>query len=260
MTKVIGLTGLKGSGKDTAGQVLKAGGYQEVKMAGALKEMTRTFLYYQGVDSLIVERMMEGDLKETPSDYFEGKTPREFMQLIGTEFGRDMIGPDIWVNSAMRRAASLDKAYFTDIRFPNEDDAIYAAGGKVYRVERDTDVNVYSLHESEQHIPTLRVSGIIDNQGTIEELQQEMAQRFFPDADWEDLVAKLNGTVTIRITVVADMETPQEIWDEFHEVGELTPNRMLELQLEELRENDIESLCTQLYDDQGVVMIEGRVL
>jgi hypothetical protein len=258
MTKVIGLTGLKGSGKDTAGQVLKAGGYQEVKMAGALKEMTRTFLYYQGVDSVTVERMVEGDLKEVPSVYFERKTPREFMQLIGTEFGRDMIGPDIWVNSAMRRAATLEKVYCTDIRFPNEAAALREIGGRLYRIQRDTDVNVYSLHESEKHIPNLLVSAVIDNDGTIEELHQEMGQRFFPGEDLKAMMEKHAGEVTIRVNVSVDIGTRVEWWDEFKE-GTLTPTRLLELQLDFLKSEDIQPFIDALLDD-GAVSITGRVL
>lgn len=263
MTNIVGLTGLKGSGKDTAAKALKAGGYEEVKMAAGLKGMIRSFLYYQGVDSLEVERMIEGDLKEIPTEYLGGKTPREFMQLMGTEFGRDLIHEDLWVNAWKRRVAKVDKVITTDIRFPNEAQALADAGGKLYRIERDTDVNVYSLHESEKYIPTLPVAAIIDNHGTVDELHQEMITRFMSaeisNIDFEDLKAAMNGATTIRFTLIIDMPAIAEHFDVYHETGRIpTAAEMLKEELELARHVDSTPWAQKVME--GDFRIEGQVL
>jgi hypothetical protein len=261
MTIKVGLTGLKGSGKDTAAKVLKAAGFEEVKMAAGLKGMIRSFLYYQGVDSLVVERMIEGDLKEIETEYLGGKSPRQFMQLLGTEFGRDLIHEDLWVNAWKRRVAGLDKTVTTDIRFPNEAQALSEAGGKLYRIERDTDVNIYSLHESEKHIPYLKVSAIIDNFGTVEQLHQEMIYRFLGDKSANevlDIKSKMQSEVTIRYTLTIDGRAIAEHFDTFHEKGSITPAEMLKEELEFARSIDSTPLAQSILEDN--FRIEGQVL
>jgi hypothetical protein len=130
---LIGLIGKKGSGKDTAADGLEAYGFQNVKFAGALKAMLRTLLAYQGVDEDTIGRMIDGDLKEVPTEYLAGKTPRFAMQTLGTEWGRNLIGPDFWLDTAMKKAATGDTV-ITDCRFPNEVEAVKSNGGTVIRI------------------------------------------------------------------------------------------------------------------------------
>lgn len=133
---LIGLIGKKGSGKDTAADALEAIGYQNVKFAGALKAMLRTLLAYQGVDETTIGRMIDGDLKEEPTPLLNGKTPRFAMQTLGTEWGRNLIGPDFWLDTAMKRAAT-GKTVITDVRFPNEVESVLNNGGTVIRIVAD---------------------------------------------------------------------------------------------------------------------------
>lgn len=145
---LIGLIGRKGSGKDTAALTLLGRGYQNVKFAGALKDMLRTFLAYQGLDPETVERMVEGDLKEVPTPYLCGQTPRHAMQTLGTEWGRDLIASDVWVTSAINRTSGKPSV-LTDVRFPNERDAIYSAGGICIGITADWIKPTPGEHESE---------------------------------------------------------------------------------------------------------------
>ncbi len=163
---IIGITGRKGSGKNEAALALES--FTEVKFAGCLKEMARTFLRYQGCNAEKIERFIEGDLKEmNNTQYFGGKTSRQFQQYIGTEFGRDLIHTNLWVNTAMNQAYSAaGYVVFTDVRFPNEVAAIKQAGGRVVRIERIMKLNEYSNHESEALIDTLDVDFVIQNEGT----------------------------------------------------------------------------------------------
>jgi len=155
--KLVGLLGRKGSGKDTAALALLSQGYQNVKFAGALKDMLRTLLTYQGLESHIVERMVEGDLKEVPTPFLGEQEPRFAMQTLGTEWGRNLIAPDLWVGTAIRRAGDRDTV-ITDVRFPNEMAAVVAAGGVCFGITADWIKPVRGEHESEALIDDLIAS------------------------------------------------------------------------------------------------------
>jgi hypothetical protein len=164
---LIGLIGKKGSGKDTAAEALETLGFQNVKFAGALKAMLRTLLAYQGVDEVTIGRMIDGDLKEVPTEYLAGKTPRFAMQTLGTEWGRNLIGPDFWLDAAMKKATTGDTV-ITDCRFPNEVDAVNANGGTVIRIVAEGrtvfDESAVGVdHASETLMDALPASSIIVN-------------------------------------------------------------------------------------------------
>lgn len=178
MTEIIGFTGFKGAGKDSAAQELIIAGYENVKFAGALKEMFRAFLRYIGLHDDYIEELVEGALKEEPMAFLGGKTSREFMQHLGTEFGRDLIWEDLWVNAAMMRSDQFDKVVITDVRFPNECSSIQEKDGHVYRIHGQDDPNEFSNHESEKYIAKLPVDGEIYNDGTLEDLSEEVHLRF----------------------------------------------------------------------------------
>ena len=136
---VIGITGHKGSGKDTAAEGLVAQGFTHVKLADALKAMLRKLLACQGADAEMIRRMIDGDLKEAPTPLLEGRTPRHAMQTLGTEWGRDRIGRDLWANAALARCENLPgDVVISDVRFPNEAEAIRAVmGGRIWRIVRE---------------------------------------------------------------------------------------------------------------------------
>lgn len=160
---LIGLTGRKGAGKDAMASVLIEMGFENVKFAGALKSMVEALLRYQGVDEDTIGRMIEGDLKEVESDYLAGRTPRYVMQTIGTEWGRDLVGTDLWVNCALNRAATLPQAVITDVRFPNECDAVQQRGGSVFLISACAGGVSTDAHESEAHIDNLPVDAVFFN-------------------------------------------------------------------------------------------------
>ena len=166
---LIGFAGRKFAGKDTAAEALD--GFVPFKCASTLKEMTRTFLRKQGVREEMVERLVEGDLKETPMPFF-GKlsTCRELQQKLGTEFGREILGENIWINNELSACADVPRVVFTDVRFDNECESIKSKGGFMIRVSRKGTSTEFSDHPSETAIDTLDVDYEITNNGTIEEL------------------------------------------------------------------------------------------
>jgi hypothetical protein len=171
---LIGVTGLRRSGKDTIGACLANEGYNIVKFAGALKEMLRTYLSYVGVYEVMIEDLIEGQYKEVPLKQFCDKTTRYAMQTLGTEWGRDLIGNDIWVRAAMARAAQFDRVVISDVRFPNEVEAIRKAGGRIIHVMRPG-IDVQA-HASELLVASLYYDFLVLNDGTIDELNQKVLQ------------------------------------------------------------------------------------
>lgn len=162
--RVIGLTGLAGSGKSTvADRLVSAHGFRREKFAGPLKDMMRALG--------LTEAEIEGDRKELPSDALCGATPRWGMQSIGTEWGRKMIHPDLWV-SAWKRRASVGLVVADDCRFANEFAAVRELGGIVIRVEREG-VSI-GAHASEQEMSALTPDAVIANNGSILDLAEDI--------------------------------------------------------------------------------------
>lgn len=128
--RIIALSGPAGSGKSTAAAALQDKGYTLVKFAAPLKDMSRAI----GLS----DEYIEGNLKERPLDWLQGKSPRQFMQLLGTEFGRDCIGPHFWVGLWERAVLDVldggGRVVCDDCRFANEADAVRKLGGVVVRL------------------------------------------------------------------------------------------------------------------------------
>jgi hypothetical protein len=144
--------------------------------------MLSTMLEMQGVDEDTIVRMLHDDLKEVPTPFLNGQTPRHAMQTLGTEWGRKLIHPDIWVDATMRAAEQFDKVVIPDVRFPNEVAAVTNRGGWVYRITRPGVEQ--DDHESEALIDTLVVSGELHNMApTVAQFQAEILVLLSPMAD-----------------------------------------------------------------------------
>lgn len=178
--KLIGIAGRKGAGKDTFAAPLDAqndGQFVLVKFADGLKNMLRSLFRDAGVGPQDIERMIEGDLKEVPTPVLFGKTPREAMQTLGTEW-RNMIDEGLWLNITDRRLKALARGgahgvVITDVRFPHEITYIRKLGGKTFRVVGNrVKQNALSNHSSEDQIDELDVDGEVMNFGSIEDLHQ----------------------------------------------------------------------------------------
>ena len=176
---IIGITGRKSSGKDTAADfILHHPGYEDwarVKFADGLKTMLKSFLEYTGVDEKTIERMIEGDLKEVPCDQLCGKTPRFAMQTLGTEWGRQMIGDTIWVDATKDRCEQFDNCTITDVRFENEVDALHEMGGKLIKINRPNNPET-DHHLSEAFFDHLKADYQIENDGKIVDMRDKVLE------------------------------------------------------------------------------------
>lgn len=100
---------------------------------------------------------------------------RRLLQRIGTEAGRQILGENIWVETAFKNARS-DKIVVTDVRFLNEADAIRSRGGLLIRIHRPG-VGPRNQHASEISLDDYPFDAHIDNDGTIEELHETLRRR-----------------------------------------------------------------------------------
>lgn len=168
--KLIGFTGLAGSGKTTARNALESVGWKNVKMAAALKDMARVLFCAAGLDP---EECVEGKLKEESLQELFGKSPRYVMQTLGSEWGRDCINHDIWVNLAKKQCLDLmDKGInvvIDDVRFDNEAEMIRSIGGKVVLLKGRGGISGSHVSENGTH-PDLA----INNLGSIDQFKRDV--------------------------------------------------------------------------------------
>jgi len=165
---LIGLTGRAQSGKDSVADYLEVQhGFFRVAFADPIKEALHAAFW---------EDMDEGD-KEAAIDWI-GKSRRELMQTLGTEWGRQIIGEDIWIRR-MERLMGADVEHtdtavvISDVRFENEARWIRERGGKVWLIKRP-DATPVRQHSSEDGIPEELLNGIINNVGTLAELHTKV--------------------------------------------------------------------------------------
>lgn len=128
------------SGKSTVAEHLQQQhGFALVKFAAGLKSMTRTLLDSLGYSTADINRFVEGTDREYVLPEI-GVTTRHIMQTLGTEWGRNCIGENLWADITQSRIKNLlaqgCSVVVDDMRFINEMDAIHAIGGVCYRIIR----------------------------------------------------------------------------------------------------------------------------
>lgn len=175
---IIGLSGYARSGKDSVAAVLvKDHGFVRVAFADALRDLALAadpivhvnwHGRHEGRISEGVEAYGWDDLKQ------EYPEVRLFLQRLGVGV-REVLGPDTWVRIAMAKAKNelakgpVRGVVITDCRFPNEAEAIEAAGGKVVRVERPGTAPVNG-HQSETALDAWPFALIFPNNSSLEAL------------------------------------------------------------------------------------------
>ena len=160
--KLIAFTGPAGCGKSTAAQILLSKGWKRVKFASVLKDMCRAMG--------LTDSQIEGDLKEQPIPNL-GVSPRWIMQSLGTNWGRELIHPDLWVNMTHYKVFDLleggHNVVIDDCRFDNESNMVRNLGGKVVKINGRSSLNDAHVSES-----GCSYDFVIDNNGTLEDLEK----------------------------------------------------------------------------------------
>lgn len=167
---LIGLTGLKQSGKTTAGDFLAHKyKFEHTSFAAPMRRFA--------MDVLCMNEVQLEFMKEQPVTFLDRQvTPRQFLQRLGTEFGREMIHPDLWVRACLMRVDTNRRTVISDCRFDNEAHAIRAMGGKIVQITRRGQVAGTDTHASEAGIHPALIDYTICNNG-------ERVEAFHADLD-----------------------------------------------------------------------------
>lgn len=156
---IIGISGKAQSGKDTVGKLLQKYFYENrergvilseweiKKFAGKLKKVASLML---GCQEYAFENI--NYKSKNLGNEWGGMTVREFLQKLGTEAVRNNLHTNAWVNAtfadyettypvhdkegALVIPPTTKKWIITDVRFPNEAQAIKDRGGVLIRVNR----------------------------------------------------------------------------------------------------------------------------
>ena len=177
-SNLVCIVGNIGAGKSTVADILKNRGYEEIMFAGPVKEIGLIL----GFENKELYGSQEDKLK---INEFWGVSGREFMQKFATDVMRNelpkhinmnMDNKTIWVRLCEKKISDMlkdnKKIIVSDGRFPDEIDMIKNLGGKIIKIVRN---NSYKKnHESETYISSLDADIIINNNGTLYELYEQL--------------------------------------------------------------------------------------
>ena len=199
MVFLVGIVGFIGAGKNTVSSVFKRHGFREESLASPLKDAcAHIFAWPRALLDGVTEKSRHW--REKPDTFWSlalgtPVTPRKMLQWLGTDVFRNSLHRDIWLMSLLRRIRSqAGSVVITDVRFPNEIDAIKRLGGVVVRVKRGPDPPWFetaakaargsstaaafmqknvNTHSSEWQWSGSVADYIINNDGNIEELKTQ---------------------------------------------------------------------------------------
>jgi len=182
---LIGLAGRARPGKTTAANHL-ANTYDLVTyaLADPLREGLMNIFNLSPCD-------FDDERKELTIDWL-GRSPRELMQSMGTDWGRHQVHPELWLLLAEKNLEFLGQTndnargfVISDLRFENEADFVRKRGGMVIHLLRPDAAEV-NPHISETGIGIQDNDLVLHNDGVIEELFGQLDEIF------EALVARAN--------------------------------------------------------------------
>lgn len=141
MSKIIAFYGQQQSGKSTAADAVSAWqGWLKVSFAQPLYNMVSALL---GTDARFLD-------KEAPQESLQGKSLRYTLQTLGTNWGRKMIGEEIWLHQMGRYFGKPFNVVIDDLRFRNEYDFLRQHGAVIVRIDRPDAEAPDQTHDSEK--------------------------------------------------------------------------------------------------------------
>jgi hypothetical protein len=168
---IIGLSGYAQAGKDTVAELLCLNyGYHRRAFADPMRDAIYTlnpivFNLNSRVADLVDEYGWDV-AKANPE-------VRRLLQVFGTDVGRKMFNENFWVDIALAGLHDKHRVVISDVRFPNEADAIKKLGGQVWRINRHNHAPVNG-HKSEHAMDNYMFKHVLYNDGTIDDLADEV--------------------------------------------------------------------------------------
>ncbi len=182
---IIAISGKIGSGKSTVGDIFEKQGFQLDSFAKSVKDICSILFGYDRnkiEGSTPDDRLWREKVDKNHTNLI-GKnfTPRDAMVLVGTQFGRNMIHQNIWIETLFNRYDKNTDLLITDLRFPNEYEEIKKRGGIVIRINRPnltklTNLNSSNSSNSSNHISECALDNynfdyVINNNTTLYDLE-----------------------------------------------------------------------------------------
>lgn len=158
---ILGIDGWAGVGKDTVADILVKEGFVKIAFADHLRE---SVVHATG---LSMDLFLDRDTKDKPFnqpyklsseviikfcnytgysskaqeviDKYSGielESPRHTLQFLGTEVGREMLEPMIWINGFKTKIQGYKNVVAPDARFSNERECIHELKGLVMWIDR----------------------------------------------------------------------------------------------------------------------------
>jgi len=171
---IIGIGGKLGSGKDVIATRLRHGwGFEVVPFAAALKEevLQRLPQTLRAIHHLTCSAHTTMTVQSCIERMVWTTKPQGIRELL-QEYGSDVRRADsvtYWTDRWRERVAERAHVVAPDVRFPNEAEAVRAAGGLLWRIERPGTVR--GTHACETVMDSWNQwDAVIQNDGTIDDL------------------------------------------------------------------------------------------
>lgn len=169
----IGVSGFKSSGKDSiAANLIARHNFRRLALADPMKEMLHVGL---GIPLDVLHGSPEA--KEAPWRY--GKSPRQLLQTLGTEWGREMVSDRLWLDLALERTIPAWEAkhgptswVLPDVRFPNEAKVLREHGFTIWRINRPGCTG--DGHASETEMDGIIADYTLTNDDTLDSLYRQV--------------------------------------------------------------------------------------
>jgi hypothetical protein len=168
---IIGLSGYAQSGKDTVAELLCLN-YKYHRRAFA--DPMRDAIYTLNPIVFNLNNRVADLVDEHGWDVAKANPEvRRLLQVFGTDVGRKMFNENFWVDIALAGLNSEHRVVISDVRFPNEAEAIKNLGGQVWRINRHNHAPVNG-HKSEHAMDNFMFKHVLYNDGTIDDLSDEV--------------------------------------------------------------------------------------
>jgi len=175
---LVGIHGLKGSGKTTIAKYLQEKyHFIEKPFADPLKEICKVLF-------LLDDDQLYGTLeqKEQPDPRWFGCSPRKMFQYVGTELFRNQLdqimpglGEDVFIHHFKLQFPKYQKlnVIISDVRFQNEINMIHELGGIVIKIQTEN-VLVHTHSSEKDQYNTRNCDYVVYNNSTKDELFQHI--------------------------------------------------------------------------------------